>query len=119
MARVESAIAFAEETVAWAHDDLELTIAEVAQIVGANRKTVARWLESEAAPSREHRLKLERLNELRYLLGTMFRSTDAIQSWMHRPAAGLKGRTPLFALTEGGLDDVLRMLESLAAGAFR
>src|SRR5688500_11080265 len=95
VARTESAMAFAESTVAWAHDELELTIAEVAQTVGASRKTVARWLECESVPSREHRRKLERLNQLKHLLETTFRSPDAVQSWMHRPAAGLKGKTPL------------------------
>jgi uncharacterized protein (DUF2384 family) len=119
MARADLAIAYASNTVAWAKDDLELTLQEVAQTVGADRKTVARWLERESVPSPEHRRQLERLNQLKHLLGASFRSVDAIQAWMQRPAPGLKGQTPWFVLTEGGLEDVLKLLGSVAAGAFR
>jgi transcriptional regulator with XRE-family HTH domain len=119
MGRTALAIAFAEKTVEWAQAELELTLEEVAQALGANRKTIARWRGGQSAPSPEHRRLLERLNQLRYLLETSFRSPEAAQRWMHTPAAGLAGRTPLFALTEGNLDEVTKLLGTLAAGGFR
>ncbi|MGH7650546.1 MAG: antitoxin Xre/MbcA/ParS toxin-binding domain-containing protein [Gemmatimonadaceae bacterium] len=119
MARAELAIAFAGKTVEWAQDKLELTVDEIAQTVGANRKTVARWREGESVPSPDHRRHLERLNQLRHLLEKSFRSVTSMQAWLQRPSPGLKGKTPLFTLTEGDLDNVLKLLGSLEAGAFR
>ncbi len=119
MPRADLAIAFAGSTVEWAQKELELSAGEVAQTVGANRKTVARWREGESAPSPEHRRHLERLNQLRHFLQTSFRSLEAGRKWLHSPSPGLHGRTPIFALTEGDIDSVLKLLGTLAAGGFR
>ena len=119
MSRANHAIAFAGSTVEWAQDELELSAEEIARTVGANRKTVARWRDGASAPSTEHRKHLERLNQLRYFLETSFRSFDAARKWLHSPAPGLQGRTPIFALTEGDMDSVLKLLGTLAAGGFR
>lgn len=119
MSRAELSLAYAEKTLDWAQRELELSAEEVAQIVGANRRTVMRWRGGHSAPSPEHRRQLERLNQLRFLLRETFRSPDSAQRWMHEPAPGLRGRTPHFALTEGDADEVLKLLASLASGAFR
>ena len=39
----EFAIEFAGKTVQWAQAELDLTAHEVAQAIGANRKTIVRW----------------------------------------------------------------------------
>jgi len=119
MSRTDLAIAFAGKTVEWAQTELELTAQEVAQAIGANRKTVARWREGQSAPSPEHRRHLERLNQLRYLLETSFRSPEARRRWLHTPAPGLGGRIPYLVITEGDLDRILNLLSTLEAGAFR
>lgn len=119
MSRAQLAIAFAGHTVEWARSELELTTEEIGQAVGANRKTVQRWQEGESVPSPEHRKHLESLSQIRYLLKHSFRSGTAAQQWMQTPSEALKGKTPLFCLTEGDLDAVLKLLGSLAAGAFR
>lgn len=108
MSRITFAMEFAGSTVEWAQSGLELAIEEIAQTVGADRKTVGRWRAKQSAPTAEHRRHLERLNQLRHLLETSFRSKDAQQRWLHTPLAALDGRTPLFAL-----------LGTLAAGAHR
>lgn len=119
MPRAELAGAYAGKTVEWAREELELTAQEIAQAVGADRKTVARWRDGESTPSPEHRRHLERLNQLRHLLTTSFRSMEVAQRWLHSPAPGLQGRTPIFALTQGELDEVIGLLGTLAAGGFR
>ena len=119
MARAELAMSFAETTVEWAQEKLELTDEEVGQAVGVSRKTVQRWKDRESAPSPQHRKHLEQLNQLRYLLETSFRNIDAAQRWMHAPLAALRGRTPHFALVEGDVEALVKILATLAAGAHR
>jgi len=112
--------AFAGQTVAWAEDELALSTSEIAGVVGGvDRKTVQRWRQGRSAPRGEHRRYLEYLNQLRHLLDTSFRSTDAKQQWIHTPSPALEGRTPFFALTEGNIDVVLEVLAGLAHGSHR
>jgi uncharacterized protein (DUF2384 family) len=118
MSRAEFVLDFADKTVQWAQSDLELTIEETARALGVNRKTIVRWVKRESAPSSEHRQQLEQLNQIRYLIENSFRSHEARQRWLHAPAPGLKGKTPYAALTEGNLDEIFRLLGTLAAGAF-
>jgi uncharacterized protein (DUF2384 family) len=112
MSRAQLAMSFAETTIEWAQEKLELTDEEVGQAVGVSRKTVQRWKERE----RKH---LEQLNQLRYLLQTSFRNMDAAQRWMHSPLPALQGRTPHFALVEGDVEALVKILGTLAAGAHR
>lgn len=119
MSRAELAMTFAVGTVERAKEAFELTIDEIAGAVGASRRTVSRWLERASAPSATHRRNLERLNQLQFLLDTSFRDRAAAQAWLHRPLPALKGRTPLYALSEGEIDAVVSALATLAAGAHR
>ena len=116
--RFQIAAAFAGSTVAWAEQELELTTAEIAAAVGGvARKTVQRWRRASSAPRPEHRKYLERLNQLRFLLETSFRTTEDRRRWMHTPVPAFGGRTPLFTITEGEMDLVLETLAGLAHGA--
>ena len=110
-------MAFAEKTVEWATEELELTLEEVGQALGVNRRTIGRWRERLSEPSPEHRKNLERISQLRYFLSTSFRDPEAAQAWMQTPLAALQGRTPHFAICEGDLDRVVRLLGTLASGA--
>jgi DNA-binding XRE family transcriptional regulator len=112
-------IEFAYEMIGWARQELELTQPELGQIVGADRKTIQRWSKRGSAPLAEHRRQLERLSQLRYLLGTVFRTPEVCRRWLHSPLPALKGRTPISVLIDGDLDGVLRILGTLASGAFR
>lgn len=116
--RSQIAAAYAGSTVAWAEQELELTTAEIAAAVGGvARKTVQRWRQASSAPRPEHRRYLERLNQLRFLLETSFRTTEDRRRWMHMPVPAFGGRTPLFTITEGEMDLVLETLAGLAHGA--
>ena len=117
--RVELEMAYAETTVAWARQVLELTDPEIAGALGVDRKTVQRWREHRSVPSITHRRRMEKLQQLRHLLETSFRGPEAGERWLHAPSPGLAGRTPLSVLTDGDLDAVLQLLGTLAAGAFR
>ena len=119
MSRAELAMTFAASTVGWAKERLELTTGEIGSALGANARTIKRWQECLSVPSSTHRRQLERLNQLKYLLETSFRSPEAAQQWTHRPLPSLKGTTPLFAITEGELDEVISVLATLATGAHR
>lgn len=110
---------FAEASLAWAREALELTDFEIGQALGVDRKTVQRWREHRSAPSSTHRRQMEKLTQLRHLLESAFRTPDAAQRWLHTPAPALAGRTPLGVLGEGELDRVIQLLGTLAAGAFR
>ncbi len=117
LGRARLAIEYAEDTIEWAQQALELSTGEIGQVVGATRRTVQRWREGRSAPSPRHRKHLEAINQLRYLLETGFRNADAAERWMHSPLPALKGRTPLFTITEGELDLVITILAGLASGA--
>ena len=117
MPRAQLAMAFAESTVDWATEELELTLEEVGQALGVNRRTIGRWREGVSEPSPEHRKNLERISQLRHFLRTSFRDPDAAQSWMQTPLDALQGRTPHFAMCEGDLERVVRLLGTLASGA--
>ena len=110
---------YAETTLAWARDALELTDIELGMVLGADRKTVQRWRDRRSTPSVTHRRQIEKLNQLRYLWETSFRNAEAAQRWLHAPSPALRGRTPLFALAEGELDGIIQLLGTAAAGAFR
>ena len=118
-ARAEIILDFVTTTVQSAGSDLDLTNEEVARAVGVDRKTVARWLKGQSEPSPENREHLERLNEIRFLMESSFRSREARQRWLHAPLDALRGRTPYAALRDGKLEQVFRLLASLEAGAFR
>lgn len=107
----------AQNTVEWATTALELGIDEVAAAVGASRRTVHRWQGAEAPPSPDHRKKLEELQQLKHLLGEVFRTPDTALEWFHTPVPALGGRTPHFALMEGGAGPLVGLLASIRTGA--
>lgn len=107
-----------ESVIEWARAALGLTLAEVAATVGASQRTVARWLAGEAAPSPEHRAKIEDLAEVRHLLGAVFADHDAALEWAHTSLPALRGRTPVGELARGHLERVLEVLAALESGAY-
>jgi len=70
-------------------------------------------------PRRQHRQRIEKLNELRQLLASLFGpDTTTAREWLHDTAPSLRGRTPLSLIMQGQIDDVLGALAGLEAGAF-
>lgn len=110
---------YAETTVAWAREALELTDIEISHALRVDRKTIQRWRDHQSVPSVTHRRQMEKLNQLRHLIETSFRSPHAAQRWLHAPSRGLGGRTPIALLAGGDTDAIISLLGTLAAGAFR
>jgi len=108
---------YAQETMTWVRQALELSELEVGKAVQADRKTIQRWRAGVSAPHPEHRQRLEQLNQLRHLLEQCFRSPGAAQQWLHRPGGAFGGRTPFSLLTSGDLTSLIQALSTLAAGA--
>lgn len=109
----------ATRAIEWARTYLGLTNAEVGAAVGASERTVIRWVQQTHPPRREHRTRIEKLNELRHLLGSVFGDDDdAAREWMHEPVPALRGRTPFSLVISAQMDDVIGLLAGLESGAF-
>jgi uncharacterized protein (DUF2384 family) len=109
----------ATRAIEWARTALGLSYAEVGGAVGASERTVIRWAQQSHPPRREHRDRIEKLNELRQLLTTTFGPNEtAAQEWLHEPVPMLRGRTPMSLVVQGQLDDVIGVLAGLESGAF-
>lgn len=109
----------ATRTIDWARTVLGLSYAEVGSAIGASERTVIRWAQQRHPPRREHRDRIEKLNELRQLLTAIFGDgVAAAQEWLHEPVPMLRGRTPLSLVVQGQLDDVVGVLAGLESGAF-
>lgn len=109
----------ATRAIEWAQEALGMTYAEVGTAVGVSERTVSRWAQQSHPPRREHRDRIEKLNELRQLLTTVFANdVTAAQEWLHEPVPMLRGRTPMSLVVKGQLDDVIGVLAGLESGAF-
>lgn len=109
----------ATRAIDWARAVLGLSYTDIGGAVGASERTVIRWAQRSHPPRREHRNRIEKLNEIRQLLTTVFGpDSPAGIEWMHEPLPVLRGRTPLSLVVEGHLDDVIGALAGLESGAF-
>jgi hypothetical protein len=76
------------------------TRASIADLVGVDRRTLARWAKQSGAPPRRLRIVARVVAILRHNW-----SEDGIVSWFHRPRRDLDGRTPLEVLANDNFDD--------------
>lgn len=96
-------------------DRLHLSQEEVAAIVGADARTVARWSAGETQP---HRKTRDRLLELHYIAeeaGGIIHPDD-VNLWLFSPNRMLGGDRPADRIATGAYRDVLALLEALADG---
>ncbi len=96
-------------------DQLHLAQEEVAAIVGASSRTVARWSGGHTTPQRDAR---NRLLELRYVAAAaadVIRPED-VSLWLFEPNEVLDGDTPADRIRTGRYRDVLAVLNALAEG---
>lgn len=104
-------------TVEWAHEQLELDYSDIARSIGANRRTIHRWLNRKAVPSKKYRNRVEKLQVLRHLLNQVFDDPEDALEWMYSPVPMLQGRTPVSVMEEGELDEVVGVLAGFQSGA--
>lgn len=90
---------------------------EVARVVGANPRTVSRWLKQEAAPRREARERLlEFLAVIERLSATL--RPEPAHDWLFSPNPALGHEKPADLLKEGHYRQVLGAVDALAEGVF-
>lgn len=118
-ARAAMELKVATRAIEWARAALGLTNAEVGAALGASERTVIRWTRQANPPRREHRDRIEKLNELRHLLSSVFGDDEgAARVWLHEPVPALRGRTPLSLIVRGQMDGVIGLLAGLESGSF-
>lgn len=109
----------AESTVEWSHDVLQLTWEEVAEILGTTSRTLQRWREQGTTPLRENAEKVEKLDELRFWLETVFEGDwERARQWLNTRLLDLRGKTPMDAVRQQRIDKVIEFLATAQTGAF-
>lgn len=97
---------------------LGITYEELAQVVGADRKTVYRWLAHETFPQSSSRARLDQLDGLVERLDVSFKTRAGSQEWLHSTSGYFGGLRPIDALLRGRIDAVDAALEALDSGIF-
>ena len=110
MTSTPHAIELAVAALDWVERELALSDAEIGQALGVDRKLIYRWRMREREPTPDQLSQLEKLPELRRLVENAFRTPELGKRWFRQPAPALKGRTPISALRDGQIDNVLRLL---------
>jgi putative toxin-antitoxin system antitoxin component (TIGR02293 family) len=91
--------------------------ADLASLVGANPRTVARWLAEESEPRTDVRRRLlEVIAVLEQLSGVL--APQAAHDWLFSPNPALGHDKPIELLAGGEWRRVLGMIDALAEGVF-
>lgn len=105
--------------VEWLHDVLGLTYEEIGALLGTSGRTVQRWKDQDTLPSRENARKLEKVDELRFWLATVFgEDTERMHRWLSKRLLDLRGRTPAEVIRQGELERIIEFLATFHEGAF-
>jgi putative toxin-antitoxin system antitoxin component (TIGR02293 family) len=90
---------------------------DVARVLGANPRTVGRWLKEETAPRRESRERLLEFLAVIERLSATLRPQPA-HDWLFTPNPSLGHNKPADLLKEGRYREVLGAVDALAEGVF-
>jgi uncharacterized protein (DUF2384 family) len=103
----------------WLHDELDLTYEEIGTLLGTSGRTVQRWRDQDTLPSRENARKIEKVDELRFWLTTVFGDdSKRMHVWLSKRLLDLRGRTPMEVIRRGELDRIIEFLATFHEGAF-
>jgi putative toxin-antitoxin system antitoxin component (TIGR02293 family) len=95
--------------------DLDQT--DIARLLGANPRTVARWLNDQSEPRPEARRRLlEVVAVLEHL--SLVLKPQAAHDWLFSPNGTLEHHKPVDLLAEGHFRRVLATIDALAEGVF-
>lgn len=90
--------------------DLDLSRERMARLVDVSSKTIERWEEQQSLPqSARVRVQLAQLQEMRDL-GLAVYSLEGFRLFLRTPLPPLRGRTPLQAIEQGAIDEVIAAL---------
>lgn len=96
---------------------IELDQADIARVIDANPRTVARWLQGETEPRPDAReLLLELIAVLEHLSGVL--QPTAAHDWLFTPNPLLEHHKPVELLRDGEYRRVLGAIDALAEGVF-
>ena len=90
---------------------------EVAQLLNTTPQTVSRWKRGRASPQPD---SLDRLLQLDWLADQLcaFYKPDEARLWLLSPHPELGGESPANRIAQGGVGDVLAILDRLQSGAY-
>ena len=89
---------------------------DIATAVGADERTVRRWLGEGHAPNHSHEAALGRLRVVvLYMLQRRVLRAELIPRWLRLPDSDLSFVSPLTALREGRLEDVIAAVDAYLA----
>ena len=95
----------------------QLSREDVARIVGASVRTVARWASGTNTPKGASRDRLLQLAAVAQQLSKTM-SPDAASAWLHEPNPLLSNQRPIDLVTQGRYGEVLDLIDSIADGVF-
>ncbi len=90
---------------------------DVAEVVGASARTVARWAAGANAPRGAARQRLLDLAAVADQVGKVM-TADAAAAWMHEPNPLLKHQRPVDLIAAGRYKEVLDLVDAIADGVF-
>lgn len=96
---------------------VELDQGELARLLETTPRTVARWLNREAAPRPDARERLLELLAVLELLSTTL-TPEAAHDWLYSPNPALEHHKPVDLLRRGDYRPVLGAIDALAEGVF-
>ncbi len=85
---------------------------EVANLLGTRPETVSRWNQGRAYP---HASSEKTLLELEYIVDQLseFYEPNEARQWIFSPQKLLKGACPAALIRDGGIDEVLRLVNQI------
>jgi len=96
---------------------LELDQADIARVLDANPRTVARWLQRETEPRPDARERLlELIAVVEHLSGVL--TPAAAHDWLFTPNPSLEHHKPVELMRERQYRRVLGAIDALAEGVF-
>lgn len=95
-----------------------ITDAQLAQIVGTDRRTVRRWRANETFPQHDSRERLAALANLALRLEESFHTPAGARRWLQAESGYFGGLRPIDALLSGRVDRATAALNALDAGIF-
>lgn len=89
---------------------------DLAQALGVDQRTIARWAAGDAFPRHGAKERLEALADLDERLNETFVSWDAARTWLQAPTRYLGDMAPIEAVRAGRIDRVVALIEAIDSG---
>ena len=105
-----------EPAIRQLREDFGLTSRDLAQAVGVDQRTIARWAAGYAFPRHGAKDRLEALAALDERLNEMFISWEAARVWLAAPSRYLGDMAPIEAIRAGRPDRVMALVEAIDSG---